>query len=157
MQPYKIIAFFSSGYPHDGDFWVALHSRDTFHNEDMRKDFYIQDHGLEFYVDYEVVQEMSRNVSGALTCHNNYRFDAECIYRKLEDIAAQMGCTVPWALNNTGVCADPKDARKAMDLVQQITDVDINNCPKACSTMPIQGEEWTIFSCFEMHNLSLVP
>ena len=119
---------------------VALHERNTFHNEDLRKDFIIQDFPLEFYVDYAVVFEMSRTVEGSPTCRN-YSFDDECIYRKLEAIPAQtLGrCAVPWALNNVGVCADPKDAREAMDMVLNITGVDINDCPKACSSMPIQG------------------
>ena len=76
---------------------VALHNIDTFHQEDMRKDFEFDDFSIEYYVDYQVRIAKERIREDKVTCKEDYNFDTECVYNKFDEISESTTthCTLP--------------------------------------------------------------
>ena len=118
---------------------VSMHSTDTFHQKDMRKDIYLQCHPEEYYIDYQVLVE-KEDRRGQKTCRN-YNFDQECVYRRFEeDIpkATSDQCTVPWTTEEAAnICDKPEDLKLAKSMTGNITNIIIQNCTNVCVSMPL--------------------
>ena len=71
---------------------------------------------------------------------SEYNFDTKCIYNKVQAIqeTTLTNCTVPWAKNNTNICSDPNDARRALSMAEYITSVGTRDCPNWCQSMPMK-------------------
>ena len=119
---------------------VALHNIDTFHQEDMRKDFEFDDFSIEYYVDYQVRIAKERIREDKVTCKEDYNFDTECFYNKFDEISESTTthCTVPWARNNSNICTKIEDTNKAHELAEKIVNIDLHECPSWCQSMPMR-------------------
>ena len=126
----------------DNDCLVALHNTNMFYKKDMRRDFELTDrNSAEYFVDYHVKYEMDRLRGNKVPCKKNYNFDTECVYNRLDAIKehTKSNCTVPWAKNNSSICTDENDARKALNKALTIMlPPGLSKCPRWCQSMPIK-------------------
>ena len=84
-----------------------------------------------YSIAHEVVTMLNKN--GKCINNRSYIYDT-CMYEKLHDLSMhEIGCTTPWSLNQSNICTNKEDSKKAYKLYTSNRRNQNLICPFSCN------------------------